>query len=485
MATVRFAQPSALRRVAGGERHQFGATAKLGVAIVTLAAGVVALTIADGSTRDVGHNIAAQLILAFSFLFSLGVIATVSLSSRMSISIQILMLYFAIYLILPGYNHTTRGSFPFFSIAYPSWMIQNSALIVLVFLMCVTGCYMLMASKTARAPTVPRPVTRFEPNTLMSAILTACAYAGAIAYVRAIGIGAVFSTRDQSFLANVDAQSSGLLIALPRMLCVISVVYTLMVARYSPRKVLGLVLFAINFIPAIFVLWPIGLPRSALFGLILFISMVLFKFDRPDRRLLLSILYLFGALVAMPLMDALTRGGRKLEELNTSVIMGQYFRSGDFDGLQSINNIVLHTNRFGYEYGHQLLSALLFFVPRAYWSGKAEPTGSVVANTAGYNFLNVSMPLPGEFFIDGGWFAVVGGGLFVGWALQKIDFFIDRNWFNSQKGRLVAGLMAGYTIVLYRGTLIGIVAPFAVLTVLVIVTSKFGLRPIRPRPGRP
>lgn len=468
-------------RRGAARRQRFGAAAKLGVALVTLGAGITALTVADGGTRDVSHNMAAQLILAFSFLFALGVIVTASLSSRVAISIQILMLYFAIYLILPGYNHATRGSFPFFDMDYPSWMVQNASLIVLLFLMAVTTSYALMNSKRMTVEE-ERVVTRFEPNRIVAGVLILCAYAGAALFIRTLGLSGVFNGRDQALTTSLDAQASAIVLTLPRMLCLISLIYAIAIFRYSKYKGLGLVLLLVNFIPSIFVLWPLSMQRSTLFGIILFVSMMLFRFDRADRRLGLSIAYLFGALVAMPFMDAITRGGRKLEEVSASYIMGRYFQSGDFDGLQSITNVVLHTNRLGYEYGHQLLSACLFFVPRSFWSGKGEPTGSVVAETAGYKFLNVSMPLPGEFFIDAGWIGVVGGGLILGVILQKIDLFIDRNWYNSQKGRLLAGLMAGYTIVIYRGTLIAIIGPFAVLAVLVFFTSKFGLRPVRNRP---
>ena len=84
-----------------------------------------------------------------------------------------------------------------------------------------------------------------------------------------------------------------------------------------------------------------------------------------------------------------------------------YQSSGDFDGFQSIINTVIYVNTYGFSYGNQIISSILSFIPRSIWASKADPTGSVAASAAGYEYVNISAPLPAEFFIDFGFIGLI------------------------------------------------------------------------------
>jgi len=444
------------------------------------AIGLLALGVVGGEAVGSGPDPFVRALLSASFLFSLIVIVVTSSARDMQISLQTMMLYFAIFLILPGYAHVSNNEFPFPGLRYADSVQRDASLMVTMFLPATVIGYWLARRVIPRRISKPTvgPL-RFRGSVFVASLLLSAAFLGALLYISTVGIGNVFQFRSDQRMSGVDVTGFGLMIVLPRVFCTMSLVYGLALWRFTGHKQLGKLFTALSILPALVTLWPPILPRSISFGTLLLISMLYVQYSLPGRRLALSGLYLFGALVAMPVVDAITRYGASVFDLSAANVFGRYVNSGDFDGLQSLNNAALLVDAEGFSYGHQLISALLFFVPRAIWPDKAEPTGSIAADIAGYDFVNVSMPLPGELFVDFGWAGVIVGALIVGWVLCWVDRYIDSHWIGDAKGRLIAGAMVGYAIAIYRGTLIGVVAPVAALVVMILIVNKWGLRPIR------
>jgi oligosaccharide repeat unit polymerase len=453
------------------------------IAAILMAIGLMAISAAGGPLASVGADPRVASQLTASFMFALAVIAFTSVSRDMQISLQTMMLYFAIFLILPGYSHAARQDYPFLSVPYSKSTQEQSSLMLLLFLLWAVGGYWVSKTFLGRRKRAPAssatPVVR--ANLILAAGLVAGSFLGMTIYAVTVGFDQLFALRGDLETSDVGTIGTGLFIVVPRMVCTVSMIYAIAIWRFTPRKRTGLLLIIANVLPCLITLWPGSVARSILFGTLLFGSMMFVNYAKPSRRLALSLLYLFGALVAMPLVDSLTRYGASISELSMSGALGAFFHTGDFDGLQSMNNAMLYVQINGYEQGRQVLSALFFFVPRGIWSGKAEPTGTVAAELAGYNFTNVSMPLPAEFYVDFGLAGVVVGGFVVGALLSWIDRYIDAHWSGDLKGRLVAGATVGYAIAIYRGTLIGVIAPTATLAVLIIIVNRWGLREARPQ----
>ena len=55
----------------------------------------------------------------------------------------------------------------------------------------------------------------------------------------------------------------------------------------------------------------------------------------------------------------------------------------DFDGFQQTVNSVYYAHVHGHTWGYHLVSALLFWVPRSIWKGKAFAAGNAVAASRG------------------------------------------------------------------------------------------------------
>jgi hypothetical protein len=98
---------------------------------------------------------------------------------------------------------------------------------------------------------------------------------------------------------------------------------------------------------------------------------------------------------------------------------------------------------------------LLFFVPRSIWPDKPFGSGLVVFEELGYWYVNVSMPLPMEFFLAAGTIGLVLGMVAVGGLVARLESACLR------AGRVVGrtpadvfvALAGGFAIITMRGSL--------------------------------
>ena len=112
----------------------------------------------------------------------------------------------------------------------------------------------------------------------------------------------------------------------------------------------------------------------------------------------------------------------------------------------------------GYYYGSQIISALLFWIPRSIWNGKGVGTGQdlgdyLMAEHNGW-FNNISSPFPLEGFVDFGFIGVVLYGLVAGYFIKYTDRLIKKDAIHYLLGiYLSANLMF-----LFRGPLLSSLA---------------------------
>lgn len=445
---------------------------ELSAVLWALLAAVLALLSADASLRGSWFEDGALPILASSFISVAIMLAIVSVAPRMRLSLQLLAIYLGIYLLLPGFNHASINRFPFFNFAYPESIRTSAAQVVGLFVAAVPLAYVIAARSTSAIAAPPSYTMRTNP--ILAAALTLVSIASLVVFVSAVGLSGAFATRSVVDQTGLDIAETGLLTVLPRALVYLPIIYATMMIRYSSNRTFGWWLLAINLPILPIVNYPLAIPRSQVFGGILLFSLLIFDFKRPSTRIVLSIAYVFGALVAMPVLEHFTRLGGSFSDLDPQRIASSYFGTGDFDGFQSVNNAIVYVDRYGIEYGWQMLSALLFFVPRAIWTSKAQPTGSITAESAGYTFTNVSQPLPSEFFVDFGWGGVIGGGLLVGFLFYRFDRWIDRGWAVDMRTRLAAGWLMGFGLPIFRGALLGVLPTFVVLAGGLWTVARWG-----------
>jgi hypothetical protein len=216
---------------------------------------------------------------------------------------------------------------------------------------------------------------------------------------------------------------------------------------------------------------PISLDRFYL-GTILF-SLVVISLSWNERRSFsVWVVGLVFALVVMfPYSDVFRE---ETQSLNFAPVTTQLASNGDYDAFQQISNTVMFVSADGITYGHQLLGALLFWVPRAFWSGKPVGSGQFVAEHLGYSFTNLSSPLWAEAYINAGLIGVVAILLLFG----LVTSLLQQGYIASTKTRglfFIGGLvpiLAGFQFFFLRGDLQNGIAYMAPMLGCYLLTAR-------------
>lgn len=349
----------------------------------------------------------------FIFIFSLIVVSIKSKYGYLSVFFS---LYFILILIIPAFFHVNANIFPFYNLSYEYDDQLHSAIILLVFTSFFWIAFFLtpISIKYKKNDLIKKlNIYRFMMVMwIILIILTLAMFFYGISTFTVLRKD--FSTES---LGGSDSTRETVL-SLLRATSFFSIFFLLIY-----RKMIGKIYWYFTFLWSSFLFfifnYPLALSRFLFFSYLI----VLFcYYVNVSKKSKISIIFIFsvGVTTIFPFFSFITRGeGDFIESLN-----GYYRNSGDFDGFQSIINCVIYTSKFGFTLGNQLLSSILSFVPRSIWIEKAQPTGSVTAAAAGYDFLNISAPLPSEFYIDFGFFGLIIFSILLGFIIRKIDYVI-------------------------------------------------------------
>ena len=100
----------------------------------------------------------------------------------------------------------------------------------------------------------------------------------------------------------------------------------------------------------------------------------------------------------------------------------------DYDAYTTFTLTFDRVKSEGMSMGYQLLGVLLFFVPRTMWPNKPIGSGAYMGEKLGWDFTNVSCPIPGEAYINFGVIGVVAFGLIFGFISTIMDrFYWDKH----------------------------------------------------------
>lgn len=425
-----------------------------------------------------GPDLATRL-LAIEVIVAAFLLALVSSGERIRLTLQMILIYMVVYLLLPGYHHSSGNNFPFFSMQYSHDVRLRAAVIISIFMAALYAGYIVSEQTAASRPqrkTLGRDI--LFPNHALLVTLTWMSMVSAAVYLAHVGLGAAFSTRVEFGAAGGNILQVGLFVTLPRNITFITLSYCYIIYLRSRKAGLGLYYTALNLIPFLATNFPFVLARFYLFGIILFFLVQTIDMHKAKARSLLTLIFVFGALFAMPYVESLTRQLKATTGANVQSAYNSYIESLDFDGLQSIQNAVIFTDLHGYTNGRQLLSAAFFFVPRSIWPGKGEVTGEITSRAAGYTFNNISQPLPSELFVDFGWIGLAVASALLGVGIARFDLWIDRAWRNGPRAKLIAGVVVAFSIIVMRGSLLGIISAVVTFAAGIALIIRLGL--VRP-----
>jgi hypothetical protein len=243
----------------------------------------------------------------------------------------------------------------------------------------------------------------------------------------------------------------------------------------ASRKNLNMVLIVVVGLLLLNSLNPVSNARYLSGTAVLAIAAALGMFATSLRFRASAYGFLLALLVIFPQADAF----RYSREANVKVSDPiEALLTPDYDSFAQIVNGYTIAVRDGIDIGNQALGVALFWIPRALWPGKAYDTGIEIANGRGYSFTNLSAPLWIEFFLNGGWVALVIGMFVLGAALHRWDTRLDRELALYSMPTVLGCILPFYMLILLRGSLLQ-AAPYLFFT---LVCAYFVQR--RPRSYR-
>lgn len=258
-------------------------------------------------------------------------------------------------------------------------------------------------------------------------------------------------------------------------------VFALAVVRCKQRgKVdsLAVTSFALLLIAA----FPAGMARynaATIYGGLALLALA----PLMERKGAFPLLFLLALLVVFPASNVYRTSGFGVavfldQALQTVSNLSLGFCTGDYDAYSMFARALHYINFNGISGGFQLLSVLLFFVPRSLWPAKGVGTGAMVATSQGQAFVNVSCPLPGEALVNFGILGIVLFAIAFGLLCRKLD-----EWFyeGSGGGRVFYAFACMLFFFMLRGDLLsswaytaGYLVCFAVL---LFVCSRLSAEP--------
>ena len=187
------------------------------------------------------------------------------------------------------------------------------------------------------------------------------------------------------------------------------------------------------------------------------------------RWALTSAIFL-GLGILMPVLGA-ARHATDGSEFVTALTSGENaaWLTPDFDAYSVLTFTHEYVSTFGASNGFQMLTAVLFFIPRAIWPEKSVGSGYLVAHATNMPFDNISNTLPAEGIIN---FGVPGLIVFAVVSALVCTLF-DRAYWNNRlglKAQVIFPFLLGAFFFMMRGDMlssmgytVGMVVPFTLV----------------------
>lgn len=206
--------------------------------------------------------------------------------------------------------------------------------------------------------------------------------------------------------------------------------------------------------------FPTALSRGML-AIVYIPIMVLFVPGLDLKKYYIST-YCFLILLIYPLFNMFRDVKQKGLELKYGL-----FNSGHFDAFHNFTLLLkerIMTN------GEQLITSVLFFVPKTYWLDKSPGTGVLLAEKLNFKHTNIAMPLVGEGYANFGYLGIV---VFI-FFIVSINVYLENNSLKNNWIRIYFYIFLGFEFYLLRGDLwssMKIVSSFS-LAILIVYSSQ-------------
>lgn len=224
--------------------------------------------------------------------------------------------------------------------------------------------------------------------------------------VGTVGIGNLLARSTAQVSYGIESSAMGLLAGHVLQALAFFAAVLSFVAYKQKHK--GIILVGITFMCLFVSYFPTALSRYAAAAIYGGLLLIMFNSLRKNRVFIVTLLV--GFIVILPFLNAFR--GTSFQEIDILSTIQRVFEhladdwlAGDYDAYSMLTLTVEHIQHYGITWGMQLLGVLLFWVPRTWWLTKPIGTGAFVSTQLGWQFTNLSAPLPAEGLIN------LGGGI--------------------------------------------------------------------------
>ncbi len=421
-------------------------------------------------TQRVVNDLAVFLLL-LSVWMCVTMLIQSAISRLAALPTMMVLIYFLLFNIVPALFQVSFNNYFWKLLTYSEGMATTCALLTLLFLT-FFAIGQALAPKGAYAAALKKIRAAEEySRTVYIAAVAAVAFLVGLIPIKLFGAGALLQSRGtikDSVFNNLDQTAMGLFVYLPRAVLFTGFILLLYgVTRHYARG--GVQKFTV-YLPLLLLVLPLQMvvnfpgsqSRFWLFGMLITLGLMYVDFRSVRRRLLLVMVFVIGTFTVFPISQQINRREGFNFDIQIPAI-SEYMVHGDFDGFQTTMNAMTYVEHFGHTYGNQILSAVLFFIPRSIWPDKGYATGRFTSTALGFDFNNLSAPIISELYIDGSFFLVILGALALGYAYKRFDVLMAAAF---EVGgvtlyRLLMALICGFTIILMRGALLAVMSPIA------------------------
>ncbi len=309
----------------------------------------------------------------------------------------------------------------------------------------------------------------------------------AVSVVALGGLTTLFASRVdqphqiQASSADANLALVGAVLRVPSAAAFLLLLTLMSLRRKHPFGISGRFLLFITVPLVLLISNPLSSPRFWTGTILLGTAFILFRWNNGRSVAITAVGVTVIFALVFPMADAYrttlaVRWSDKFSEVSPSRTVAT---KPDFDAVQQVLNTVQYVDANGFTYGKQMLGTCLFWVPRSAWPNKPVSTAILVSQGQGFAFTNVSLPLWGELYIDGGLPLVFLGflayGAFITWMEQQ--YMRDRVTGRATFALVFVPVFAPYEFFLLRGSLMVAVAYlFPLVALLWMGTSPYHRR---------
>ena len=251
--------------------------------------------------------------------------------------------------------------------------------------------------------------------------LTSFTLVNTVYRVITVGFVALLSRATAEISYGMEASSASLLIT--HMLQAFAFFATIFTFVFYKQTHKGFFLVCVTSVCLLISYFPTALSRNAAATIYGGLLLIAFSSLRKNRVFIVVLLSAF--LIVLPFLNAFR--GASFEDINMLESMRRVFvhlqdgwLAGDYDAYAMLTLTLEHIQFYGITWGRQLLGVFLFWVPRSLWFAKPIGTGAFVSTQLGWNFTNLSAPLPAEGLINFGWMGLLVA-IVLGKLMKKLD----------------------------------------------------------------